>query len=106
MQKKRVWWVVKMKSKNNVKKNNKPIDYIIIGNSAAGLAAAESIRELDRTGEIMILTGENYLNYSKPMITYFLTGSVNLDKIHFKEEKLKIILKKMILKIYPYWAGV
>jgi len=76
-----------MKSKNNVKKNNKPIDYIIIGNSAAGLAAAESIRELDRTGEIMILTGENYLNYSKPMITYFLAGAVNLDKIHFKDEK-------------------
>ncbi|HEY4662606.1 MAG TPA: FAD-dependent oxidoreductase [Candidatus Humimicrobiaceae bacterium] len=76
-----------MKSKNNAKKNNKPIDYIIIGNSAAGLAAAESIRELDRTGEIMILTGENYLNYSKPMITYFLAGAVNLDKIHFKDEK-------------------
>ncbi len=76
-----------MKSKNNVKKNNKPIDYIIIGNSAAGLAAAESIRELDRVGEIMILTGENYLNYSKPMITYFLAGAVNLDMIYFKDEK-------------------
>src|SRR4030042_2901859 len=82
-----------MKSKNNNRKNNKTfkdnetVDYLIIGNSAAGLAAAESIRELDRSGKIMILTGENYLNYSKPMITYFLTGSVNLDKIHFKDEK-------------------
>jgi len=82
-----------MKNKNNNRKNNKSFkdnktaDYLIIGNSAAGLAAAESIRELDRTGEIMILTGENYLNYSKPMITYFLTGAVNLDMIHFKDEK-------------------
>src|SRR4030042_465298 len=82
-----------MKSKSDNRKNNKTfkdnktIDYLIIGNSAAGLAAAESIRELDRTGEIMILTGENYLNYSKPMITYFLAGAVNLDMIHFKDEK-------------------
>jgi len=82
-----------MKSKNNNRKNNKTfednetIDYLIIGNSAAGLAAAESIRELDRAGEIIILTAENYLNYSKPMITYFLAGAVNLDMIHFKDEK-------------------
>ena len=82
-----------MKNKNDNRKNNKTfkdnekVDYLIIGNSAAGLAAAESIRELDRTGEIMILTGENYLNYSKPMITYFLAGAVNLDMIHFKDEK-------------------
>lgn len=68
-------------------KDNETADYLIIGNSAAGLAAAESIRELDRTGKIMILTGENYLNYSKPMITYFLAGAVNLDMIHFKDEK-------------------
>ena len=82
-----------MKSKSDNRKNNKmlkgneTVDYLIIGNSAAGLAAAESIRELDRTGEIMILTGENYLNYSKPMITYFLAGTVSLDMIHFKDEK-------------------
>jgi NAD(P)H-nitrite reductase large subunit len=82
-----------MKNKNNNRKNNKTfkdnetVDYLIIGNSAAGLAAAESIRELDGAGEIMILTGENYLNYSKPMITYFLAGAVNLDMIYFKDEK-------------------
>src|SRR4030066_1078130 len=82
-----------MKSKKNNRKNNKTfkdnetVDLLINGNSAAGLAAAESIRELDGKGEIMILTGENYLNYSKPMITYFLAGAVNLDMIHFKDEK-------------------
>lgn len=85
-----------MKNKNKTRKNNKTfednetVDYLIIGNSATGLAAAENIRELDRTGGIMILTGENYLNYSKPMITYFLSGAVNLDMIHFKDEKFYI----------------
>jgi NAD(P)H-nitrite reductase large subunit len=74
--------------KNNLKKDNEQlIEYIIIGNSAAGLAAAESIRELDRAGKVMVLTEEGCLNYSKPMITYFLAGIVGLDKIYFKDEK-------------------
>jgi len=73
--------------KNNTKKNNKLIDYVIIGNSAAGLAAAESIRELDKTGKITVLSEEEHLNYSKPMITYFLTGSVDLKRISFKDRE-------------------
>jgi NAD(P)H-nitrite reductase large subunit len=77
----------KMIRKNNTKKNNKLIDYVIIGNSAAGLAAAESIRELDKTGKITVLSEEEHLNYSKPMITYFLTGSVDLKRISFKDRE-------------------
>jgi NAD(P)H-nitrite reductase large subunit len=73
-----------MKRKNSIKKENKIIDYVIIGNSAAGLAAVESIRELDKTGKITVLCGEGHFNYSKPMITYFLTGSVDLNGISFR----------------------
>ncbi len=76
-----------MASKSNLKKTDQLLDYIIIGNSAAGLAAAESIRELDKTGKIMVLTEEGYRNYSKPLITYLLEGMVSLDKIYFKNEK-------------------
>ncbi len=73
-----------MKDKNNIKEIYEIYDYIIIGNSAAGLAAAESIRELDSSGKIVILTEENYKNYSKPLITYYLEGLVDLEGIHFK----------------------
>jgi NAD(P)H-nitrite reductase large subunit len=76
-----------MKRKNSTKKKNKLIDYVIIGNSAAGLAAAEGIRELDKKGKIILLSEEGYFNYSKPMITYFLAGTVNLNKISFKDRK-------------------
>lgn len=76
-----------MRNKNDNRKNNELIDHVIIGNSAAGLAAAESIRELDGAGKVMVLTEEKYLNYSKPMITYFLTGIVGLNGIYFKDEK-------------------
>ena len=50
------------------------LDYVIIGNSAAGVAAAESIRRIDKKSKISIFTDEKYLNYSKPLITYFLVG--------------------------------
>jgi NAD(P)H-nitrite reductase large subunit len=75
-----------MERKNKIKKGIELIDYIIIGNSAAGLAAAEGIRELDKEGKIVVLSEEGYLNYSKPMITYFLTGKVNLNGVAFKEK--------------------
>jgi len=76
-----------MERKNKTKKSSELIDYIIIGNSAAGLAAAEGIRELDKAGKITVFTEEGHLNYSKPMITYFLAGIVNLDRVSFKDKK-------------------
>lgn len=50
--------------------------YVIIGASAAGLATAESIRKTDKSGEITVLTKENYLPYSRPSISYLLKGTV------------------------------
>lgn len=71
-------------AKNKIK--NKILDYAIIGNSAAGVAAAENIRKIDKNGKIVIFASENYYNYSKPLITYYLAGKVSLDKIYFKEK--------------------
>lgn len=50
--------------------------YLIIGASAAGLAAAESIRKYDTEGSVIILTEEDYLPYSRPSISYYLKGKV------------------------------
>ncbi len=50
--------------------------YVIIGASAAGLSAAESIRKTDKNGTITILTEEAYLPYSRPSISYYLKGKV------------------------------
>ena len=65
--------------------HNANLDYVIIGNSAAGVAAAESIRKIDKKGKISIFTDEKYLNYSKPLITYFLSGKLDLQKVYFKD---------------------
>ena len=67
-------------------KNNKA-DYLIIGNSAAGLAAASAIRSIDKKGKILVITNEEYKNYSKPLITYFIAGKVKLENIYFKNEQ-------------------
>ena len=64
--------------------------YLIIGNSAGGIAAAEAIREVDRQGSITILSEEPYPPYSRPAISHYLAGERSLDGIllrpaHFYE---------------------
>lgn len=65
---------------------DKTTDYLIIGNSAAGLSAAANIRKNDKNGTISILSSEEYTNYSKPLITYYLADKVSLEKVYFKNE--------------------
>ncbi|MDZ7837582.1 MAG: hypothetical protein U5N58_06315 [Actinomycetota bacterium] len=60
-------------------------DYLIIGNSAAGINAAEAIREQDGKGKIIILTEESYLNYSKPLITYYLAGKIPIEQTGWQQ---------------------
>lgn len=65
---------------------DKTTDYLIIGNSAAGLSAAASIRKNDKKSTISIISYEEYTNYSKPLTTYYLAGKVSLEKVYFKSE--------------------
>lgn len=65
-------------------------DYLIIGNSAAGLSAAENIRKNDKTGAISVLTREKYNNYSKPLITYYLAGKLDPGSLYFKKRDFYI----------------
>jgi NAD(P)H-nitrite reductase large subunit len=55
--------------------------YLIIGNGAAGLSAAEVIRRRDAHGRITILTNEPYLFYSRPGVAYVINGQVSEQKI-------------------------
>jgi NADPH-dependent 2,4-dienoyl-CoA reductase/sulfur reductase-like enzyme len=41
--------------------------YLIIGNSAGGIGAAEAIRQVDRSGSITIVSDETYPAYSRPL---------------------------------------
>jgi len=58
--------------------------YVIIGNSAAGIGAVEGIRQIDKQGEITVITNESYHTYSRPLISYFLLGKVNEEGMKYR----------------------
>jgi NAD(P)H-nitrite reductase large subunit len=58
--------------------------YVIIGNSAAGIGAVEGIRQVDKSGEITIITNEPHHTYSRPLISYLLLGKVTEEKMKYR----------------------
>jgi len=58
--------------------------YVIIGNSYAGVSAAEAIRENDTGGEITIISDERYSVYSRPLISYYLAGKVDEEGMCYR----------------------
>lgn len=79
--------------------------YVVIGASAAGLATAKEIRKTDPAGTITVLTGESYLPYSRPSISYLLKGIVKekymaLEKASFyKSQKIDIVTNARVTAI-------
>jgi NAD(P)H-nitrite reductase large subunit len=58
--------------------------YLIIGNSAGGIGAAEAIREVDKAGAITIISDEPYPAYSRPMISEYLAERCPLEKMLYR----------------------
>ena len=55
--------------------------YVIVGASAAGIGAVEAIREVDQTGSITIISEEPCPQYSRPMISDFVSGKADFHKM-------------------------
>ncbi len=55
----------------------KVTEYLILGNSAAGIAAAEEIRKGDRAGRITIVSDEKAGGYSRVMLPLYIAGKVS-----------------------------
>ena len=60
------------------------MEYVIIGNSTAGIAAAESIRKLDTSGNITILSDEPFHTYGRPLISYYLLGKTDAEHMNYR----------------------
>jgi NAD(P)H-nitrite reductase large subunit len=58
-----------------------PKKYVIVGGSAAGMAAAQAIRKLDSNGEICILSEEKDAPYFRPMIPFLISRKKRADEI-------------------------
>jgi nitrite reductase (NADH) large subunit len=60
------------------------VRYVIIGNSAAGVVAAESIRSLDARGQITIVGHEPHHVYSRPLAAHLVAGELDEGAIRFR----------------------
>jgi NAD(P)H-nitrite reductase large subunit len=58
--------------------------YLIIGNSAGGIGAAEAIRQVDKEGALTIVSEEPYPAYSRPLISKYLAGERTIEGILFR----------------------
>ena len=58
--------------------------YVIIGNGTAAVGCIEGIRAVDKTGEITVISGENHHVYSRPLISYYLEGKTDLQKMKYR----------------------
>jgi NAD(P)H-nitrite reductase large subunit len=58
--------------------------YLIIGNSAGGIGAAEAIREVDKHGALTIISDEPHPVYSRPLISEYLANRCSLERMLFR----------------------
>lgn len=63
--------------------------YVIIGSGAAGMAAAEQIRAIDRKGSLTVISMEAEGYYSRPGLAYLLNGEIP-EKQLFPLEKRQL----------------
>jgi nitrite reductase (NADH) large subunit len=81
--------------------------YVIIGNSAAGLAGAETIRRLQPQAPITIISDEPYPPYCRPLLTYLLGGNIQEKDLWLKTEdyyqswQFTPVLGKRVVQVDP-----
>lgn len=81
------------------------VKYLIIGNSAGGIGAAEGIREVDEVGTIAIISDEPYLAYSRPLISEHLAERRPVERMLFRppdfydKNKIQAILGQKVVQL-------
>lgn len=81
------------------------LKYLIIGNSAGAVGAAETIRSVDRTAAITIVSDELYPAYSRPLISKYLADKRPLEKMLFRsadfceQNNVQTLLGSKVLKL-------
>lgn len=58
--------------------------YVIVGNGVAAAGCVEGIRSVDREGSITIVSAERRPVYCRPLISYYLEGKTDLERIRYR----------------------
>lgn len=81
------------------------MQYVIIGNSTAAIAAAEQIRLHDAEGKITMISDEPYHTYGRPLISYYLLGKTDAERMKYRpadfyeRNRIDTIFSKRVEKI-------
>ena len=81
--------------------------FVIIGNSAAGIAAVEALRKKDKESKITVISDEDYPSYCRCLISYYLAGELKEEKIlyrpesFYKENNIELSLNKKVIRVGP-----
>ena len=77
--------------------------YVLIGNSAASLAALETIRRIDRTAPITLVADEPMPAYSRVLLPYFVSGQrtdLSIRKAeYYQQMNVKALLGRRAARI-------
>lgn len=78
---------------------------VIIGNSAAGIAAAEAIRQHDKESRLTMLTREPFLAYERQKLLSYLEGKIKEKDLYFrtqdsyKNNAIELLLEKEVVDL-------
>jgi NAD(P)H-nitrite reductase large subunit len=79
--------------------------YVIIGGSSGGIGAIEAIRDVDPTGTLTVISEEEVPQYSRPMISEYVSREATLETMKYrgdqflKNNKVKMLTGRTATKI-------
>src|SRR4030065_2003660 len=87
-------------------------EYLIIGSSHAGLAAADEIRMNDDAGSLAMVTMEDLLPYSPTVLPYIISGKVSVPQIYlrdaeyFRTQRIDFVKGEGVTRVDPETRAV
>ncbi len=57
---------------------------VIIGNSATAVGAIEALRAVDQRAEVLVISEESHLIYSRPLLSHYLGGEISCSRLAYR----------------------
>lgn len=79
---------------------------VIIGNSASAVGAVEAIRKVNHSISITIISDEPHSVYSRPLISYLLSGELKPERIYYRpkdfyeKNRVRALLGRRATKVH------
>ena len=86
--------------------------HVIIGAGIAGVSAAETIKSIDKTAEVVLIGDERFFPYKRYLLTEFLTDvevENNLfyaSEEHFRDKGITFRKGELVRAIRPEWKSI